>query len=76
MDSSVGFGVVADPNVWVEPDSASAGLGVVGMDEAAFGGFEVVLREGVGDAAEVEGRRRVVEGGGVEGNLRGLAGVG
>lgn len=70
MDGSVGVRVVADANVWIQPDAASAGLGVVGVDEAAFGGFEVVLGEGVGDAAEVEGGGRVVEGGGVEGNLR------
>lgn len=38
------------------------------MNEAAFGGFEVVGCEGVGDAAEAEGGG-CVEGSGVEGDF-------
>ena len=68
MDCFVGFGTVADADMGVEPDTMCGSEGIVGVDEAAFGGFEVVTSEGVGDTAELE-RGGTVKGGGGEGNL-------
>lgn len=60
VHGGVSVGVISDAHVGIEPHPVGFGEGVVGVDEAAFGGFEVVGCEGVGDAAEAEG------GGGVE----------
>lgn len=70
MHGGVGVGVISDADVRVEPYAVRWGFGegVVGVDEAAFGGFKVVGCEGVGDAAEAEGGGGV-EGGGVEGDF-------
>lgn len=42
VHGGVGVGSVSDADVRVQPDAAGEGEGVVGVDEAAFGGFEVV----------------------------------
>lgn len=55
VHGGVGLGVVTHAHVRIQPYPARAREGVVGMDEAAFGGFEVVGCEGVWDAAEAEG---------------------
>lgn len=57
-----GFGV-GDADVRTEIDAVLDGEGVVGVDEAAFGTFEVGSGEGVRDAAELEGVVGVGEGG-------------
>ena len=61
MDRFISVETVSHTDSGVEPDSASGGEGVIDVDEAAFGCFEVVGGERVGDAAEEEGL------GGVEG---------
>lgn len=54
MDSLVCRRTISDADVWVQPDAFGSGKGVVDVDEAAFGGFDVVFCEGIGDAAEVD----------------------
>lgn len=61
----VGSRAVADADGGVEPDAFGGRERVIGVDEAAFGGFEVEGGEGVGDAAEGE-RVEGCERGGVE----------
>lgn len=68
MHGGVGVGVISDAYVGIEPYSVGFGERVVGVDEAAFGGFEVVGCEGVGGAAEAEGGGGI-EWGGVEGDF-------
>ena len=65
MHGVVSSGTVADANGRVEPDAFGWCERVIGVDEAALGGFEVEGGEGVGDAAEGE-RVDGCEGGGVE----------
>lgn len=70
MHGGVGGRVVADADVGVQPYAVRGGSWVVGVDQTAFGGFEVVPGEGVGDAAKLEAVG-AVEGACVEGDFGG-----
>lgn len=59
MDCVIGRRVIADAHRRVNVDTFGTREVIVVVDEAAFGGFEVLGSEGVGGAAEGEG-----EGGG------------
>ncbi len=67
MDGLVCGGTISDADIWVQPDAFGIGEGVVDVDEAAFGGFDVVFCEGIRNAAEVD-PVNTVKGFGVEGN--------
>lgn len=67
MDGLVCGGTISDADIWVQPDAFGIGEGVVDVDEAAFGGFDMVFCEGIGDAAEVN-PVKTVKGLGVECN--------
>lgn len=67
MDGFVCGGTISDADIWVQPDTFGIGEGVVDVDEAAFGGFDMVFCEGIGDAAEVD-PVKTVKGLGVECN--------
>lgn len=67
MDGLVCGGAISDADIWVQPDAFGAGEGVIDVDEAAFGGFDVVFGEGIGDTAEVD-PVNTVKGFGVECN--------
>lgn len=54
MDGLVCRGAISDANIWVQPDAFGIGERVVDVDEAAFGGFDVVFCEGIGNTAEVD----------------------
>lgn len=65
VHGGVCVGIITHADMGIQPHPAGVRQRVVGVDEAAFWGFEVVACERVGDAAELEGSVRV-EWGGVE----------
>ena len=66
MNGRVGSWIVADADIGVQPDAFAGTLRVVGMDKTAFGAFEVMGRERIGDTAKPKWGG-LVEGSGVKG---------
>lgn len=66
MNRGVGVFIITHADIRVNPNATSGCKGVVDVDEAAFRRFDVIAREGVGDATESQGlvtvERRGVEG--------------
>lgn len=66
MHSRVGAGIITDADIGVQPDAVAGTLKVVGVYETAFGAFEVMGCERIGDTAEPKWGG-LVEGRGVKG---------
>ena len=54
MDSRIGAGIVANADTGVQPDAFEGTLRIVGVDETAFGAFEMMRSERVGDTAKAK----------------------
>ena len=68
MNRVVSVHIVAYPNFRVDPDTMEDGVGIIGMDKAAFGAFKMVVREGIGNASKFELFHTLIEGKGIESN--------
>ena len=52
MDSCIGAGIVANADIGVQPNALEGTFWIIGVDETAFGAFEMVCSERVGDATK------------------------
>lgn len=54
MYGSIGVGIVANTDIGIQPDTLKSALRIVGVDETAFGAFEMMNSKRIGDATKSE----------------------
>ena len=54
MDSRIGARIVANADIGIQEDALEDALRIVGVDQTAFGAFEVIGSERIGDATKLK----------------------